>query len=352
MVRPRLHLGHGRFDASAGGHDAPPAERDQRRGALDLLSEPVDVDGVALQLGQDGFELGQGFGVPELADVGHAVRVGRVALPARSVGLAASSVTVHALDPAARRAVGQRGDQLVAWPQAGDRAHDRAIGSAGDAPPARQGSGRVERSHPSLNASDGAIGLGHAPAAGDLHTAAVAVEPGRRRGQRHVGLPGQANGMVVEPNAGEPHGGRRALRDPAGRRGHLAIGAGDEPASTGRDGGPGLLDVVAVGEHAFNESVAQAVGVFSAVWATSSATLRSISWPRPVSTGTGERGDGTSDNLGVEGGEVGAGAPTADDDDHVQRWQVLERRAEPGDGVRDADARPRRPAPVRRPRGA
>ena len=36
-------------------------------------------------------------------------------------------------------------------------------------------------------------------------------------------------------------------------------------------------------------AAAHAVGVFNAVWATSSATLRSISCPRPVNTGSGER---------------------------------------------------------------
>ena len=53
-------------------------------------------------------------------------------------------------------------------------------------------------------------------------------------------------------------------------------------------------------------AAAQAVGVFNERWATSSVTDRSISWPRPVSTGTGQPRHGAGDELVVERRQVGA----------------------------------------------
>ena len=60
-----------------------------------------------------------------------------------------------------------------------------------------------------------------------------------------------------------------------------------------------------------------AVGVLKSVWATSPATLRSISWPMPVKTGTGAERDRPGDRLVVERSQVGGRPASADDRDHV-----------------------------------
>ena len=59
------------------------------------------------------------------------------------------------------------------------------------------------------------------------------------------------------------------------------------------------------------------MGVLHAVCATSSATLRSISWPTPVNTGTGMAAIAARHQLGVERREVGAGAAAAREHDDV-----------------------------------
>ena len=50
LARCRLDLGDRGVDAGPGGHDPAAAQGDQRGGPLHLPGEPVDVDGVALQL--------------------------------------------------------------------------------------------------------------------------------------------------------------------------------------------------------------------------------------------------------------------------------------------------------------
>ena len=77
-------------------------------------------------------------------------------------------------------------------------------------------------------------------------------------------------------------------------------------------------------------SWAQAVGVLAEVWATSSATEVSTSWPTPVSDGNRAGGDGTRDGLVVEGNEVGASPAATDEREHVERVG-----AEHPDGGRD-----------------
>jgi hypothetical protein len=62
-------------------------------------------------------------------------------------------------------------------------------------------------------------------------------------------------------------------------------------------------------------AAAQAVGVLKDRWATASATLASISWPMPVSTGTGRVAMSRAIRSPVEGGEVGAG-PAAPHEEH------------------------------------
>ena len=68
-----LQIGHDRLDLEAGRRQPAAAQPDEGGGPLHPLGEVVDVDGLALEAGQDRLQLGQRLGVPEgveLAGVG------------------------------------------------------------------------------------------------------------------------------------------------------------------------------------------------------------------------------------------------------------------------------------------
>ncbi len=63
---PVVEVGHDLLDLHAGVGDARPAHPDQVGGPRDLQRQLVDVDGVALEVGQDGLDLRQGVAIGRL----------------------------------------------------------------------------------------------------------------------------------------------------------------------------------------------------------------------------------------------------------------------------------------------
>ena len=199
-------------------------------------------------------------------------------------------------------------------------AHGAAVGGAGDAPAAGHGVHGVEQAHPFGDGIEmaqlGLEPLRRAPhrGRGDRERACRHARPLGRRRPAPAGRAATSRSSAALARRRRPGGGCRG--PPRPRRWRRGCSAALGPCARW----PSTPARCAAGTRCTcsTSAAAQAVGVFSALCATSSATLRSISWPSPVNTGSGDSGDGGGDGLVVERGQLAAAAAAADDDDRIE----------------------------------
>ena len=293
--------------------------------------EHVDVDGVVLDLVEDRLQLGQRLGV---ADLGGSVASGSaIAVHRRAAPRPAPSWVTRASSPA-RTSSGERTTRpsavrVIDQP----RASARSGRGPGRAPRPRPGSGRP-RPWP---AGAGAASRRSAVASvDDASRTCTRADPVSRPTSRPRRCSATTSATAPARRARRPCPSSRspAPRATCARSGSARAAwarirrswaASSRCATRAIPLQRGLHSADERGRPARRAAGPHAVGVLATVWATSSATERSISWPMPVSTGTGASGDGAGHALVVEAGQVGAGAaaPHQRDDVDIARAAAL-----------------------------
>ena len=135
-----VEIGHDPGHVEPGGGEAPAARRDERGGPLHLGRQLVDVDVVAVELGEDLLELGHSVGVGEIVGVAGDLSGHRCSVSVRGRGMG----LVVGRDHRGEAAVVDRGHDVVAGRDV-DRATDHGTRHGpGDRPPTSEGSFGVE----------------------------------------------------------------------------------------------------------------------------------------------------------------------------------------------------------------
>jgi len=80
-----LQIGDNALDVDSGVADALATDADQLCGAAHLTPEPIDIDGITFELGQDRFELGDRAGIADrsrsFVPARHVARLGQTRAP-------------------------------------------------------------------------------------------------------------------------------------------------------------------------------------------------------------------------------------------------------------------------------